>query len=339
VIRKIKLAIATVAVAAVGAATLTGCGLEAASQAVPDVKPGSKLADFDSLKGAKIVTTSKDFTEQLVLGKMLSLVLKAKGANVSDQTNAKGSANARQAMTSGAADIMWEYTGTGWVTYLAHSPDPKTGKAAGVEIGDQHAVWAAVKKEDLEKNGIFWGKPAPFNNTYAMAVKESDSKKLGLTKLSQISKLPKDKQTFCLENEFQTRPDGWPGMQSAYGIKNAKATIMDTGIIYNEIGGSNCLLGEVFDTDGRIPAKHLTTLKDDKHYFPIYNPAINIRQEINKKYPQIADMFDKIGQDLSTETMRALNERVDVGGEDPTKVAKDWLTKNGYLKPDNKVVG
>lgn len=323
-------------------AVLAGCGLEPASQSVPEVEAGSELAEFDDLGGAPVVTTSKDFTEQLVLGKILSLVLKAKGAEVSDHTNTKGSVNARQSVTGGDADIAWEYTGTAWLVYMGHSDvKPETGESGGVKISDPDALYQAVKEEDLKKNKIVWGDPAPFNNTYAMAIKEdqaqqkdADGNTFELKTLSDLAKLPKDEQTFCLENEFENRPDGWPGMKQAYGLDVPKAnvSIMDTGVIYSRIGGGSCLAGEVFDTDGRIPANGLRTLEDDKGYFPIYEPAVTIRQEIADENPQIEQMFNKIGAELSTDTMRKLNAQVDVDGRDPLDVAQQWLTDEGFLK-------
>ncbi|ADD44813.1 glycine betaine ABC transporter substrate-binding protein [Stackebrandtia nassauensis] len=323
-------------------AVLAACGLEPASQSVPDVQGGPELAEFDNLGEAPIVTTSKDFTEQLILGKMLSLVLKAKGADVADHTNTKGSVNARETILNGSSDIAWEYTGTAWLVYMGHSDvDPKTSEAGGVKISDPEALYEAVKKADLKDNDVVWGDPAPFNNTYAMAIKEDQAKQkdangktIDVKSLSDLAKLPPDKQTYCLENEFENRPDGWPGMQQAYDIDVPKdnVTIMDTGVIYSRIGGGSCLAGEVFDTDGRIPANGLRTLEDDKGYFPIYEPAVTIREEIHKKHPQIVQMFNKLGSKLSTETMRRLNAEVDVDGRDPLDVAREWLVDEGFLK-------
>ena len=56
--------------------------------------------------------------------------------------------------------MMWEYTGTAWMTYLGHEDG----------IADQQEQWQKVHDQDLG-NGIVWGKPAPMNNTYAMAVR------------------------------------------------------------------------------------------------------------------------------------------------------------------------
>lgn len=314
-------------------ALLAACGLQPASQFIPDVKAGEQLAEFDSLDGVTITVTSKDFTEQLILGKVLSLVMSAMGANVVDNTNTKGSTNARESVLRGDADLMWEYTGTGWVVYLGHVDGDEDADGNTVKLNDAEAVYQAVLKQDLADNGVYWTQPGTFNNTYAMAVSAADAEKYGLENLSDIAKVPPEEQTFCLESEFSNRGDGWPGMQEAYdlAVPSDNVAIMDAGIVYGEVGNS-CVFGEVFDTDGRIVGNNLVTLKDDRTYFPIYEPSVNIRQEVLDENPQIADIFAKVSAALNdTDLMRELNARVDVGGENPVNVAQDWLTSAGFL--------
>ncbi|CAM3266652.1 glycine betaine ABC transporter substrate-binding protein [Stackebrandtia soli] len=322
--------------AGIASLALAACGLQPASQYIPEVKPGPELERFDSLDGARVVTTGKDFTEQLILGKMLSLVLSAAGAEVVDNTNTKGSTNARESLLRGDADVMWEYTGTGWVVYLGHTDGDRGPDGEPVDLADKAAVLAALSAQDLEQNQLVWGtKPAPFNNTYAIAVTEEAAAEHDLKNLSDIASLPPDEQTFCLENEFAARGDGWPGMKEAYGldIPAGQVSIMDAGIVYGEIG-TTCVFGEVFGTDGRIPANNLVTLVDDEMYFPLYEPVVVVREPIAKRYPQIIEMFDELGQQLDTDTMRELNGRVDVYGENPTAVAQDWLVQVGFLAPE-----
>src|SRR5690606_39482634 len=103
-------------------------------------------------------------------------------------------------------------------------------------------------------HGIAWLDPAPFNNTYAFAVRADRAQELGVKKLSDVAALPADQQTFCIESEFSTRDDGWPGLRAAYGLAD-NITMLDTGVIYTATEkGDDCTFGEVFQTDGRIAA-------------------------------------------------------------------------------------
>jgi osmoprotectant transport system substrate-binding protein len=302
------------------AASLAACG-----GTKSDVEQGSAGQE---LKGASIRVGSKEFTEQLVLGQMTLQLLRAHGANVTDKTNIQGSTNTRNALTSGLVDLYWDYTGTGWITYLKHA-EP---------IPDPARQYQAVAKEDLAKNKIVWEPPAPLNNTYAFAIEQTKGRQLGVNTMSDVAKLLKAKPseaTFCIESEFSTRDDGWPGLKKAYDMDVPSGNVkqLDTGVIYTETAkGATCSFGEVFTTDGRIPAKHLQVLEDDKHFFPVYNASLTVRQQIADKYPQVAKIVAPVTQKLTNETMRQLNAKVDVDGYEPKQVAHDWLKQQGFIK-------
>jgi osmoprotectant transport system substrate-binding protein len=155
--------------------------------------------------------------------------------------------------------------------------------------------------------------------------------------MSDVANLVKTKPneaTFCIESEFSTRDDGWPGLKKAYGLNVPGSNVqqLDTGVIYTETAkGKTCNFGEVFTTDGRIPAKNLQVLQDDRHFFPIYNAALTLRKDIADKNPQIAKIIEPVAQKLTDETMRKLNAKVDVDGYEPKQVAHDWLKEQGLL--------
>lgn len=304
------------------AALAAGCGLQSASGAVLDAKPGT-IKHYDSLDGVPITVAAKDFTEQLILGNMLSTILNAAGAKVTNLTNTPGSFGVRQALIKGTADIVPEYTGTGWINYLGNETPVK---------GEQ-AQWEAVNKADA-KNGVTWLPPAPMNNTYAFAILGSTGKKLGITKLSQLKDLPKAELTFCVESEFAKRNDGFVPMLEAYGLNEksvAKVTTLDTGVIYTATADRKCNFGEVFTTDGRIPGLKLSVLEDDKEFFPLYNLTEVINTKVLKQHPELKEIFAQLNPLLTNEVMLDLNSKIDVDGEEPAIVARDWLIEQGLL--------
>ncbi|UDM00222.1 glycine betaine ABC transporter substrate-binding protein [Streptomyces longhuiensis] len=303
---------------------LAGCGLTSGSPMVDDVKPGS-VGQGEPLKGADITVTSKEFTEQLILGAMMGIAFKAAGAEVLDRTGIQGSIGAREAIKSGDADGMYEYTGTAWITYLGHS----------TPIPDPQAQWQAVHDADL-KNGITWLPPSALNNTYALAMNETNFKKYGTKTLSDVAALAKKDPkavTLCVESEFANRADGLPGMEKAYGmdIPTANITQMDTGIIYTQAAKGTCTFGEVFTTDGRIKAMKLRVMADDKHFFPNYNAAPEMNTKSLERYPAMAKVIEPITKKLNNTVAQELNAKVDVDGQDPHDVAKDWLVKEGFV--------
>ena len=305
---------------------LAGCGLKSGSPMADDVVPGS-VGQGRPLQGASLTVTSKNFSENIILGQMIGLVFKAAGAEVLDRTNLPGSISAREAIIKGDADAMYEYTGTAWITYLGHAKP----------ITDPLKQWEAVRDED-RKNGVTWLPQSTLNNTYALAISKKNNAKYHLRTLSDVAALAKRKPsavTICVENEFASRDDGLPGMEKAYGMSIPPGNIkkMDAGIIYTQVSKSNsCLLGEVYTTDGRIKAMDLDVLADDKHFFPNYNAAPVIHTATFDKYPEIAGLLDPVSRRLTTEVAQELNAKVDVDGQDPHIVAKDWLIQEGFIK-------
>ena len=74
---------AVAALSALGCLALAGCGLGTASGFSPTGTLAGPVADVD-LEGADIKVGSKNFTEQLVLGKIAVILMKSAGANVTD---------------------------------------------------------------------------------------------------------------------------------------------------------------------------------------------------------------------------------------------------------------
>ncbi len=286
---------------------------------------GGGTGSSSDLSGASFTVGSKEFTEQLVLGQITKLVLENAGATVNDKTGITGTTNVRKSLTSGQIDMYWEYTGTGYAEIL--------GNDVSKAPTDQQQLFDAVAKEDLAKNNIEWIDLAPMNDTYAIATAGGSD----VTTLSQYADLvnsnPSD-GSMCAAAEFLDRADGFPGLEKAYGFQlpDSALTEVDLGIIFTRVPkGDPCKFGEVFATDGRIPANNMMVLEDDKNFFVKYNVALTVRKEVLDKYPQIKDLFAPIAAKLDTETMQKLNSQVDVDGLPPEAVAQQWLQDNGFL--------
>ena len=311
------------------ATTLAGCRLPTAGGFVPTGQLTGPLKDVKKLDGASITVGSKNFSENILLGKMAIILMQSSGATVTDLTNIPGSAAARQAMINGQIQAMWEYTGTGWITYLGHEKP----------IPDEKQQYDAVRDEDEKKNGLEWLEPAPMNNTYGFAITKKVYDKYKITKLSQLNKVPVKDRTFCVESELINRPDGLKGMLAKYGVPLGSSNgvprgnlkTFQTGAIYDATAKGSCNFGEVFTTDGRILALHLRVLDDDRNFFPKYNVSLVLTDATAKKYPQIADLIAPVAEKLTNKVLLRLNAEIDVTGKEPAEVAYDWLKKEGFV--------
>lgn len=307
---------------------VSGCGLQAATQYTPSADPAA-IHRLRGVDGDQIVVGSKNFTEQLILGKIAVIALQVAGFDVVDRTNIPGSVPARKGMTDGKIDMEWEYTGTAWLSYLGHSKP----------IPDPQQQYEAVREGDLA-NGLTWLPPAPMNNTYAFAVRSEAVPQLGgISTLSGLATIPVEQRTFCVESEFASRNDGLVPMLKTYGIPlgdpqgvpRGNIRTLDTGAVYEATDQGACNFGEVFTTDGRIKSLDLTVLKDDKSFFPNYNVAPVVKTQTLKEHPKLAGLFAKISPLLTNDVMQKLNARVDVDGEQPGDVALDWMVSKGLV--------
>ncbi|MGU3291287.1 glycine betaine ABC transporter substrate-binding protein [Williamsia sp. M5A3_1d] len=309
-------------------AVTAACGLASGSTPPFTVRSGS-ITPVPALEGVKVTVGSKEFTEQVILGYIIEFALMAAGADVRDLTSIVGSRSTRDSQIEGQVDVTYEYTGTGWINYLGNEKP----------IPDERKQFEAVRDEDLKENGLVWTAPAPLNNTYALATSKTVAERTGVKTLSDYAALvnrdPGAAAT-CLETEFRSRQDGFPGMARAYGFPVTKApvSILQGGIIYQATADAKqCPFGEVFTTDGRIKALGLQLLTDDKRFFPNYNAAIVMRKAFARDHPDIEKVMTPVSDKLTTDTITNLNLKVDVDGQEPAVVARDWMIAEGFVTP------
>lgn len=313
---------------ALGIVALTsGCGLVSSSGTFHDADiPGPA----SPLEGVKLVVTSKSFTEGVLLGKITAEYLSAAGADVIDLTGAPGSASSRQAQLNGDADVLWEYTGTAWVNY--HN---KTES-----ISDPQALWQKVHDIEKADYNLEWLPPAKFNDTYGFAASKPTAQRLAVKNLSDVAKLPVADRTFCVDDEFFSRSDGFVPMLQKYGIPyndpngvpSNNVTRMDAGVVYTSTAKSEpCNFGMVYTTDGRIKNLDLVVLTDDQKFFLPYSGSAVVRAAVIEAHPELRVFLANISERLTDDVMQDLNGRVDISGEDPADVAHDWLQQQGLI--------
>jgi osmoprotectant transport system substrate-binding protein len=330
-----KKAASLLAIGAVSALVLAGCAAETdttngTDDAGSDTDTstddaGSAFSQLD-LSGIEVAVGSKDFDEQRILGYMMVAAFEEAGATVDDKVNLGGTSVARSALESGDIDIYMEYNGTGWANHLGES-DPSF---------DPDELTAGVKELDRERNNIEWISRSPFNNTYGFTsspeTTEANGGAFTIQSMMEYVEANPD-AVVCMESEYPDRPDGLVLMEEATGIElpEDQQRILDTGIIYTETAANNCDFGEVYTTDGRIPALGLTLVEDPGVHI-LYNVSGTM---VGDTYDQAPEVFDEIIESilapLDNETMASINARVSADGEDPEVVARDYLASEGLI--------
>lgn len=316
-------AIRNVATAATLSLALAACG----SGDADEVAGTGELADYD-LAGQTYTIGSKDFDEQLVLGNIAKFALLEAGAEVDDQIGLAGTSAARDALESGEIDLYWEYNGTGWGTHLGNSLSP-------ADLPEN--LTEEVATRDLDENGIHWLEAAPFNNTYAFAIREESELVGEVETISDIKALAQEDPSavsLCIESEFSTRDDGLPGLEEFYGFDwpDDQVQVIDTGLVYTQTDAGECNFGEVFTSDGRVANLGLEIIEDDMNFFPPYNPSVTITEEAYETAPDaLSSLFSDVASAITIEQMTEMNKLVSADGEDPEDVAREFLQSEGLI--------
>ena len=312
-------------------ALVAGCGGGGGGSAGDaDRIAGDQFRLSGTQRDAQFAIGSEGFTEQEVLGQIAIEVLSAADATVIDRTGMGGNEEVRRALEEGEIDLYWEYTATGWLVHLSETRS----------IPDPQAQYEAVREQDLRENDVAWLQPAPGNDTYAIAASQRTQEDLGVENISDLARLAEERPeeaTLCFNNDddFRSRFDGLPGMERAYGFQFPEENLIEVSAdaVYGAVDEAEiCNFGVAFTTSGFIQDLDLQLLDDDKDFFAVYNPSLNIRKTTLDQYPQLEKVFTPISRELDTKTLRELNYAVDVEGESPETVATRWLRNNEFIE-------
>ena len=168
-----------------------------------------------------VVVGSKRFTESYILGELVRQTLEQGGVKANHKQGLGNTGILEQALASGAVDVYPEYTGT-IVGELLKRDLAKDGKPSLEQLNQ----WLAAR-------GLKAGVPLGFNNTYALAMRESEAQRLGIKTISDLARQPAGALKLGLSHEFQVRADGWPVLQRAYGLALQPGAALDHGLAYD----------------------------------------------------------------------------------------------------------
>lgn len=274
---------------------------------------------------------SKVDTEGALLGNMLIALLEDAGYPVENKLQLGPTNIVRTALLEGEIDLYPEYTGNG--AFFSNTTDDTAWK-------DAEAGYRKVRDWDREKNGIVWLEPAPANNTWAIAVKQSLAEKNDLSSMADFSQWVNDGGDVKLaaSAEFVESQAALPSFQEAYGFTlsqdqllvlsggNTAATIRAAA---EGTSGTNAAM--VYGTDGAIKPAGLKVMEDTQGVQMVYEPTVAMREQVLEANPQLPELFEPVLASLDRETLQELNSKIQVDGLPAKQVARDYLEANGFL--------
>ncbi len=264
-------------------------------------------------KNDAIVVGSKNFTEQIILGEIAAQQLERKlHVPVERKLDLGGTLLTHEAILRGDIDIYPEYTGTAASVVLKQTTP-----------SDPVRAYMVVKDAYLQRFHLIWLPPLGFNDTFAMAVRREDARKLAEPSLSAAASR---KWRLGIGYEFLTRPDGLQRLNKVYGINwDGTPKSMDLGLLYQALQQKSVDMAAGNSTDAQLSNPKFTALQDDKKAFPPYNACYVVRSELIQQKPQVEWALSMLQNRIGDKTMRDLNRRVEIEHQQVEKVAKDFL--------------
>jgi len=299
-----------VTLAAVIAFALAVCGNSSEQPAGSGASSGGK----GSADKGTIVVGSKDFTENEIVAELYALALEDAGFKVERKMNIASSV-IHTSIVNDEIDLYPEYTGTGLISILKMDA-----------LTDQQEVYDTVKKAYDEQFGITWLDYAEANDGQGLFVSKKVSDEYGILTISDLQ-ANADKIRFASQGEFDEREDGIPGLEKVYGPFNWKSSkVYDNGLKYQVVENDEADASPAYTTEGRlVETDKFVLLEDDKHVWPPYNIAPVVKNDILEQYPEIAEILNKLAPALDTETITALNAKVDIDKEEYEDVAAEFF--------------
>jgi osmoprotectant transport system substrate-binding protein len=304
------------------AAGLAGCGSGSHTTPAPSTA-AQVVTGVSTLPGVgrpPVTIGDKNFTEQFVLGELYLLALQAQGYNVSLNRNIGPTEVSYQAVASGRLSMYPEYLSI-WNAAIA-----------GVQHPPQDAAEAFITAQSFaHEHGMVLLTPTPFSDNQALAVTRAYARANDLHTVQDLRRVATE-LTLGAPPEFQQSPTGLPQVEQVYGFTPAAVKSLDIGAQYAALDKGVVQAAYVTTTDAQLSGHQYLLLKDPKQVFGVGNvvPVVSAQVQVAEG-PAFTSTIDSVSALLTQRVIRQLNADVDISGEDPAAVAKQFLEEHGLL--------
>lgn len=302
-IKRVQIALAVVALA-----LTAGCGGGG----------GNPLDETSSAGGAgkdTITIGSANFLENVLLGEIYAQGLETAGFTVEKKLNIGSREIIYNQVEKGTLDVVPEYNGA-LLSFVA--PDDTSSTEA-----DVNAALKAKLPTDLI---ILESSPAQDRNT--VVVTKETAAAHNLKTLADLQPVA-GTMVFGGAPEDRTRYQGMKGLEEVYKLnfKEFKALDQAGPLTITALQDGDVQAGILYSTTPEIAERGFVALDDPENLFGVQNvtPLVN-STTVNAEAQAV---LNSISQKMDTDTLTALNARVQIKHEDPAVVAKSWLSENG----------
>lgn len=260
-----------------------------------------------------------DYSETQLMHHMVKMLVEDKtdlSVNIKDQMSQVNNFNDLKS-DGHTCDLMISYDGTLLTTFFHQDV---------TDVPDATTIYDYVNKIAAEKYNMQLLEKLGFDNTYAVAVPQEIADKYNLEKVSDLVPVA-NQLTFGAEQSFFTLEGSmkYNPFVEFYGLNFKDSIPVDQGLKYTAIENGSFDVTVVYATDGLNRKVGLKVLEDDRSFFPDYNGAFLVRNDLIEKYPELESILNELAGAISTEQMAELTYQVDVAGRSVDDVAKEFL--------------
>lgn len=237
------------------------------------------------------------------------------------------SVNCYNELVKGNCDLMNSYDGTLLTTFLKLDPKDVPEGSTLYDFANEQAMTKS-KVRLLGKLGI--------NNTYAIAAPQHIVDKYNLNKVSDLVPVAGE-LIFGAEHEFFSQEGSmkYGPFVEFYGLNFKEGKAVDLGLKYAAVESGNIDVTVAYATDGLNKKAQLKILEDDQAFFPEYNGALLVRDDLFARFkdtaPDLEELLNKLSGTMTNDIMVELTYATDVENKDIMEVAKGFLQSQNLI--------
>jgi osmoprotectant transport system substrate-binding protein/osmoprotectant transport system permease protein len=276
---------------------------------------------------ATILIYDGQYAEMRIIHQMVKLL-------VEDKTDIKVTigeemtpVNTYNELTKERGDLFNSYDGTLLTTFLKQDVS---------DVPEGMTLYDYANEQAMEKDGTRLLAQLGTDNTYAIGVTKEVAEEYGVTTVSDLVPIAGE-LIFGAEHEFFSEEGSMKFNPFAefYGLDFREVKPVDIGLKYSAVENGMLDVTIVYTTDGLNKKAGLIVLEDDREYFPDYNGALLVRdnlfEELADVEPNLEAILNELGGTMNNAMMTEMTYEVDVNGKTPKEVAENFLKEVGLI--------
>lgn len=285
------------------------------------------LAGCGGKKEDTITIYDGQFSEMRIIHYMAKLLVEENTDIKVEIKDEMSPVNCYNELLKGSCDLMNSYDGTVLTTFLGLDP---------ADVPSDTTLYDYVNSECEAKDIQLLGKLG-INNTYAIGVPQAIADEHSLNTVSDLAPVA-DQLVFGAEHDFFTEEGSakYNPFVEFYGLNFKEAKQIDMSLKYSAVESGNLDVTVVYATDGMNRKAQLKVLEDDQKFFPEYNGALLVRDDLFERMKDTAPNLEEVLRQLdgifTQDDMVDLSYAVDVEERTVEEVSKEFLQEKGLLK-------